>query len=143
MFSWTYPRLLTQSTMIYCFPIQSTLVCVDWTCTGSGVTYKRRQFVSYNSHHSAEEKKQTISCGVPQGSVLGPQLCIIYVNDICNSSDKLSFCLFADDTSLSYNHQNVDQAIQDLNVELVKDQLYYFSLQDSTHNLSRCSTYFT
>ena len=77
----------------------------------------RRQFVSFNTHNSLD---QFISCGVPQGSVLGPLLFIIYINDICNSSDIISFCLFADDTSLLYNHQNVDIAIHNLNIELVK-----------------------
>ena len=43
-----------------------------------------------------------------------------YINDKCNTSDKLTFCLFADDTSQLYTHNNVDEAIRNLNMELVK-----------------------
>ena len=43
---------------------------------------------------------RSISCGVPQGSILGPKLFIMYVNDMCNISTLVKFILFADDTNI-------------------------------------------
>ena len=57
----------------------------------------RLQYVEYNN---ADSDLLPISTGVPQGSILGPLLFIIYMNDISKASDKFHFILYADDTSL-------------------------------------------
>ena len=59
----------------------------------------RKQYVFYNGVSSDVEN---ISCGVPQGSVLGPLLFLLYINDLPNISKKLGFYLFADDTNIYY-----------------------------------------
>ena len=57
-----------------------------------------KQYVSVNGHIS---DYLDISCGVPQGSVLGP-LSLIYMNDLPNVSKLLSFYLFADDANICF-----------------------------------------
>ena len=59
-----------------------------------------------------------ITCGVPRGSLLGPLLFILYINDFQNSSKLLSFVLFADDTSVFYSHKNPNTLVNTVNTEL-------------------------
>ena len=65
----------------------------------------RRQKVVIKNNSSAYCE---ISAGVPQGSVLGPLLFIIYINDIADKLISLSR-LFADDTSFCYSNQDTKQ----------------------------------
>ena len=59
----------------------------------------RSQYTSYKNKHSQFAQ---IECGVPQGSVLGPLLFILYVNDICHLSENVNMTLFADDTNIFF-----------------------------------------
>ena len=59
-----------------------------------------------------------IVCGVPQGSVLGPMLFNMYINDICNVSKSLKFILFADDTNILVSGENLQQLLSTLTVEI-------------------------
>ena len=77
----------------------------------------RKQFVYYNGVSS---DIVSISCGVPQGSVLGPLLFLLYINDLPNISSKLSFFLSVDDTNIYYESTNLAEIENTVNAELKK-----------------------
>ena len=63
----------------------------------------RKQFVNFQGTESLTEY---VIWGVPQGSILGPLLFIIYINDLPNVTNKLVPILFADDTTLLIEGSN-------------------------------------
>ena len=76
---------------------------------------QREQFVNVNGHNSLS---LPVTCGVPQGSILGPLLFLLYVNDLPNTSSLLTFHLFADDTNLYFSSNTLSHLETNLNHEL-------------------------
>ena len=70
--------------------------------------------------HSKISSKANLTCGLPQGSVLGPLLFLLYINDIYTTSTQFKFHLFAEDTNLLYADKNLKSLETILNTELVK-----------------------
>jgi len=66
----------------------------------------RKQTVLINNNKS--EQRYT-TCGVPQGSILGPLLFLIYVNDLCNALSKTFPIMYADDTNIFLSGQNIEE----------------------------------
>ena len=85
----------------------------------------------YVVFNKSESEYKEISCGVPQGSILGPLLFILYINDIEHVSDIIKPILFADDTSLFHSHACFNTLIQEVNI-----QLHKFSTWFNTNKLS-------
>ena len=75
----------------------------------------RKQFCSLNGQHS---KARDVTCGIPQGSCLGPLLFIIYLNDLekCLKFSRAS--IYADDTSITIASGDVAKLVKDTHQEL-------------------------
>ena len=77
----------------------------------------RSQYVCINDTSS---ECMNITCGVPQGSILGPALFILYINDMCNVSMLMKSIVFADDTNFFYSGDNLSQVCETVSTELGK-----------------------
>ena len=84
---------------------------VDWF---KSYLQERQQVVEISGTSS---KPSTITCGVPQGSILGPLLFLIYVNDI-SSAVKCKLLLYADDSALIVAGNNTEEIQHSLSREL-------------------------
>ena len=80
---------------------------------------KRHQSVMYNNFESDYKE---IKCGVPQGSVLGPLLFLIYINNLPSVSKLFIPIRFADNTNLFCTAKNLGHIVDEINVEI--DKIY-------------------
>ena len=83
----------------------------------SSYLQNRSQFVLF---HNSESDKASILCGVPQGSILGPLLFLVYINDLQYVSKLVTPIMYADDTNLFLSGSDLRNLTATLNNELSK-----------------------
>lgn len=93
----------------------------------------RSQYVHING---TDSQLLTVTCGLPQGAVLGPFLFLMYINDLCLVSKTLNLILFADDTNMLSCGKNLETLI-----DIVEKQLFllkkWFDSNKLTLNLNK------
>ena len=77
--------------------------------------YNTKQFCSLNGQHS---KTRNLTCGIPQGSCLGPLLFIIYLNDLEKCLEFSRASIYADETNITIASDDVVKLIEDAHQEL-------------------------
>ena len=94
-------------------------VALDWF---KSYLTNRKQYVQIGDKCSTF---MDIMCGVPQGSILGPKLFIMYINDLCDVTNILKFILFADDTNAFRSGYDLTTLAMEVSLELDKLQIWF------------------
>ena len=76
---------------------------------------KRRQFCRVNGYNS---KNMRVTCGIPQGSCLGPLLFILYLNDFENCLQYSSASMYPGDTHTTISARDIEECVRKTQVEL-------------------------
>ena len=80
----------------------------------------RHSTITQTQYNDVQSEVMTIRNGVPQGSVLGPLLFLLYINDIQFCSELISIVLFADDTNILFSHTCLKQLNEVIQIEMNK-----------------------
>ena len=96
----------------------------------------RSQYVCIND---TSYECMKVTCGVPQGSILGPALFILYINDMCNVSMLMKSIVVADDTNFFYSGDNLSQVCETVSTELGKLHSWF---QDNKLSLNIANIFF-
>ena len=106
-----------------CYGIRGTIN--EWFCS---YLSNRTMYVDFKGTVS---ERRTVNIGVPQGTILGPILFLLYINDITNSSKCLKFILYADDTTVYLSGKNIPNIFKTLN-----DELNYLNIWTKANKIS-------
>uniref|UniRef100_A0A672HHM4 Reverse transcriptase domain-containing protein n=1 Tax=Salarias fasciatus TaxID=181472 RepID=A0A672HHM4_SALFA len=105
-------------------------VALEWV---KNYLSNRKQFVNMGNTTS---DCLNITCGVPQGSVLGPKLFILYINDMSKVSLVLKLVLFADDTNIFCSDEHIDTLLDKVTAEMHQLKVW-FDCNKLSLNLSK------
>jgi exonuclease III len=108
--------------------------------------YELKWFESYLSnrsqvvlHNGSPSGKRFINIGVPQGTILGPILFLLYVNDLSNVITKAQINIFADDVVIYSSHNNVDVLKCNLQ-NTINDVFSWYNEHKLSLSVEKCTT---
>ena len=106
---------------------------------GSALQWIKSYLINRKQHVTVNGTKSTsniMNYGVPQGSILGPLLFIIYINDIPEIAQYAKFILYADDANIIISANTIEE-VHDQLLELINNLLYWVNCNGLALNLKK------